>query len=128
MNGQGISQIVFYLLVLVALSYPLGLYMARVYSERFRAPRWLAAPERAFYRLVVTDPAREQDWKAYAKTSLVFMFVFAVFLYLLLRLQEHLPLNPDGMKAVPSHIAMNTTASFISNTNWQYYGGEFTMS
>jgi K+-transporting ATPase ATPase A chain len=128
MNGQGIAQIVFYLVVLVALSYPLGLYMAHVYSDRFRAPRLLAAPERAFYRLVGTDPAREQDWKAYAKTSLVFMFVFAIFLYLLLRLQEHLPLNPDGMKAVPSHIAINTTASFVSNTNWQYYGGEFTMS
>jgi K+-transporting ATPase ATPase A chain len=56
------------------------------------------------------------------------MGVFAVLLYLLLRLQGHLPLNPDGMKGVLPHISMNTTASFITNTNWQYYGGEFTMS
>jgi K+-transporting ATPase ATPase A chain len=127
-SAGGISQIVFYLVVLVALSYPLGMFMAHVYSERFRPPRWLAVPERSFYRLVGTDPEREQDWKAYAKTALVFMFVFAVFLYLLLRLQAHLPFNPDGMKNVSPHIAMNTTASFVTNTNWQYYGGEFTMS
>ncbi len=128
MTGQGIFQIVFYIVVLVALSYPLGMYMAYVFSERFRAPRLLAAPERGFYRLVGTDPAKEQDWKGYAKAALVFMFVFSVLLYLLLRLQGTLPLNPDDMKGVSSHIAMNTTASFITNTNWQYYGGEFTMS
>src|SRR5262245_10763914 len=102
--------------------------MAYVFSERFRAPRLLAAPERGFYRLVGTDPEQEQDWKGYAKVALVFMGVFSVLLYLLLRLQGHLPLNPDSMKAVSPHIAMNTTASFVSNTNWQYYGGEFTMS
>ncbi|MGZ8694356.1 MAG: potassium-transporting ATPase subunit KdpA [Gaiellaceae bacterium] len=128
MSGNGIGQIVFYIVVLVALSYPLGRWMAYVYSDRFRAPRWVTAPERGFYRLMGTDPAREQDWKGYAKTALVFMFAFAVLLYLLLRLQEHLPLNPDDMAAVQPHIAMNTTASFVTNTNWQYYGGEFTMS
>jgi potassium-transporting ATPase potassium-binding subunit len=127
-SGQGIFQIAFYLVVLVALSYPLGIWMAYVFSERFRAPRLLAAPERGFYRLVGTDPADEQDWKGYAKVALVFMGVFAVLLYLLLRLQGHLPLNPDSMKGVSPHIAVNTTASFVSNTNWQYYGGEFTMS
>ncbi len=128
MSGQGIAQIVFYLVVLIALSYPLGIWMAYVFSDRFRAPRLLAAPERAFYRLVGTDPKREQDWKGYAKVALVFMFVFSVLLYLLLRLQGKLALNPDGLKGVSPHIAMNTTASFITNTNWQYYGGEFTMS
>jgi K+-transporting ATPase ATPase A chain len=127
-SGQGIAQILFYLVALVALSYPLGIWMAYVFSDRFRAPRLLAAPERAFYRLVGTDPKREQDWKGYAKTALVFMFAFSVLLYLLLRLQGKLLLNPDGLKGVSPHIAMNTTASFISNTNWQYYGGEFTMS
>ncbi len=128
MSAQGISQIVFYLVVLVALSYPLGKWMAYVYSDRFRAPRWVTAPERGFYRLMGTDPSEEQDWKGYAKVALVFMVVFSTLLYLLLRLQGHLPLNPDGMKAVSPHIAMNTTASFVTNTNWQYYGGEFTMS
>ncbi len=102
--------------------------MAYVYSDRFRAPRWVTAPERGFYRLMGTDPSQEQDWKSYAKVALVFMAVFAVLLYVLLRLQEHLPLNPDSLPAVSPHIAMNTTASFVTNTNWQYYGGEFTMS
>src|SRR4051812_8797445 len=104
------------------------MWMAYVYSDRFRAPRWLGAPERGFYRLIGTDPRREQDWKGYAKVTLVFMVVFAALLYLLLRLQAHLPLNPDGMGAVSPDIAMNTTASFVTNTNWQYYGGETTMS
>ncbi len=128
MSGNGIAQILVYLVVLVALSYPLGTWMAYVYSERFRVPRWVGAPERGFYRLMGTDPSREQDWKGYAKVALVFMVVFSALLYALLRLQAHLPLNPDGMSAVSPHIAMNTTASFVTNTNWQYYGGETTMS
>ena len=128
MTGQGIGQIVLYAVVLIALAYPLGIYMAWVYSERFRAPRWLAAPERWFYRLVGTRPDREQDWKSYAISAFVLMAVFTVPLYLLLRLQAHLPLNPDNLAAVPSHIAANTTASFLTNTNWQYYAGEGTMS
>jgi potassium-transporting ATPase potassium-binding subunit len=121
--GQGIAQIFVYTVVLLVLAYPLGIYMAWVYSDRFRAPRWLRAPERLLLR-----GTAEQDWKSYAKSALGFMGVFAVLLYLLLRLQGHLPLNPDGMKAVLPHISMNTTASFVTNTNWQYYGGEFTMS
>ena len=99
MSGEGIAQIVLYLVVLVALSYPLGKWMAYVYSDRFRAPRWVAAPERGFYRLMGTDPTQEQDWKGYAKVAIVFMVVFSVLLYLLLRLQEHLPLNPDSLPA-----------------------------
>jgi potassium-transporting ATPase potassium-binding subunit len=128
MTAQGIGQIALYAAVLIALAYPLGIYMAWVYSERFRAPRWLAAPERWFYRLVGTRPDREQDWKSYAVSAFVLMAVFTVPLYLLLRLQAHLPLNPDNLTAVPSHIAANTTASFLTNTNWQYYAGEGTMS
>ena len=121
--GQGIAQILVYTAVLLLLAYPLGAYMAWVYSNRFRAPRWLTAPERFLIR-----DTTEQDWKAYAKNALGFMGMFAVLLYLILRLQGHLPLNPDGMKGVLPSISMNTTASFITNTNWQYYGGEFTMS
>ena len=82
--------------------------MAYVYSDRFRVPRWLGAPERGFYRLSGTDPSREQDWKGYARVALVFMVVFSALLYLLLRLQAHLPLNPDGLAGRPSHISMNT--------------------
>ena len=127
MTGQGLGQMLLYTALLVALAYPLGLFMARVYTMR-RAPRPLGAIERGFYRLVRTDPAKEQDWKSYALTTLVFAAVFSAVLYAIQRLQSHLFLNPDHMKAVPSHIALNTTASFVTNTNWQYYGGETTMS
>ena len=123
MSGQGISQIVVYAIVLTALGYPLGLYMARVYTAR-RLP--LASVERGFLRLV--GGGHDQDWKSYGKTVVVFSVVFSAFLYALLRLQGHLPLNPDGLKGVPAHISLNTTASFVTNTNWQYYGGEYTMS
>src|SRR6266852_5887511 len=127
MNGQGIAQILVYAVVLVALSYPLGVFMARVYASGFRV-RWLSGLESGFYRLVGPDREREQDWKSYSKTVIVFTILFFGVLYALQRLQSHLFLNPDHMKAVPSHIALNTTASFLTNTNWQYYGGEYTMS
>jgi K+-transporting ATPase ATPase A chain len=127
--GQGIGQLLVYALVLVALAYPLGMYMARVYTdERFLARRWLGRIERGFYRVVGTNASREQDWKSYGKTVLVFSVLFSALLYTLQRLQGHQFLNPDHLKAVPSHIALNTTASFITNTNWQYYAGESTMS
>jgi len=132
MTAQGISQIVVYAVVLIALGYPLGLYMARVYNDDDFATRgrlrWLGAIERGFFRALRVDGAREQDWKGYGKVTLVFSSIFALFLYGMLRLQGHLFLNPDHLPAVPAHIALNTTASFITNTNWQYYGGEYTMS
>ena len=128
MTGNGITQIVLYTVILTVLAYPLGVYMSRVYQGTLHMPRWLTAPERGFYRLMGTRADEEQSWKGYAKTALVFMGVFAVLLYLLLRLQGRLPLNPDGLKGVSSWVSMNTTASFITNTNWQYYGGEYTMS
>jgi potassium-transporting ATPase potassium-binding subunit len=131
-SGQGITQILFYAVVLIALAYPLGLYMARVYnSERFLAGRrfgWLRATERGFYRVVRTDGSKEQDWKGYAKTVLVFSVLFWAVLYAIQRLQAHLFLNPDHLKGVPSHIAFNTASSFLTNTNWQFYGGESTVS
>jgi K+-transporting ATPase ATPase A chain len=127
-SGQGIAQIVFYAVALTVVGYPLGMYMARVYSDDFRAPGFLAAVERSVLRLVGSRPGSEQDWKAYAKTSLIFMAVFSVLFYVVLRLQGSLPLNPDSLPDVLPHISMNTTASFVSNTNWQFYGGETTMS
>jgi len=127
-TANGITQIVLYLVILTVLAYPLSIYMARIYSSTLRLPRWLAAPERGFYRLVGTRAEEEQGWKPYAVTALVFMAAFAVLLYVLQRLQGHLPLNPDGMKGVSPWVSMNTTASFVTNTNWQYYGGEYTMS
>jgi K+-transporting ATPase ATPase A chain len=122
-SGQGIGQILVYSAALIVLGYPLGLWMARVYT-RERGD----VIERGFIRLLGRRAGEEQDWKAYAKSVLVFSLLFSGLLYLILRAQGHLFLNPDGMKGVPSHIALNTTASFVTNTNWQYYGGEYTMS
>ncbi len=132
MSGQGIGQILFYAAALIVLAYPLGLYMARVYNdEQFGMRgrlRFLGKIENAFLRLLRVDVSQQQDWKSYAKTVLIFSAVFSVPLFVLMRLQGHLPLNPDHLPGVSSHIALNTTASFITNTNWQYYGGEYTMS
>jgi K+-transporting ATPase ATPase A chain len=129
-SAVSIGQIVVYAVALVALGLPLGLYMARVYAAEGVGFRrfGLGALERGFYRVVRTDPAREQDWKSYARSVVIFSAVFSALLYGLLRLQDVLFLNPDDLPAVPSHISLNTTASFVTNTNWQYYGGETTMS
>ena len=126
--GQGIAQIAVYAIVLVLLAYPLGQYMARVYTKPRFGWRWLAWLERGFYRLVGTDPEKEQDWKSYAKTVIVFSVFFFLVVYAVQRLQAHLFLNPNHYKGVPAHLALNTAASFITNTNWQYYAGESTMS
>jgi K+-transporting ATPase ATPase A chain len=122
-NGQGISQLVFYAVVLIALGYPLGIWMARVYGRDRDG-----VVERGFYRLLGRKSAEEQDWRSYGKNVLGFSVLFSVLLYAIQRLQGHLFLNPDHLKGVAPHIALNTTASFVTNTNWQYYGGEFTMS
>jgi K+-transporting ATPase ATPase A chain len=121
--GQGTGQILVYAVVLIALSYPLGIWMARVYT-RERGD----AVERGFLRLLGRDAAGDQGWKQYALSVIVFSIASSVFLYGLLRLQGHLFLNPDHLPAVPWAVALNTTASFVTNTNWQYYGGEATMS
>ena len=127
MGLQGPLQVLVYTVVLIALAYPLGMYMARVYST-VGAPRILRAIEALFYRLVRTDPRKEQDWKSYGFTVVVFSVLFSGVVYAFQRLQGHLFLNPDNLKGVPAHLALNTTASFVTNTNWQYYGGEYTMS
>src|SRR5215831_11008497 len=128
MSGQGISQIIVYAVALVALGYPLGIWMARVYTTPQPAGRFLDAIEAGFLRLVRSHREREQDWKSYGKVVLVFSVLFSAVVYGIQRLQAHLFLNPDHLTAVPAHIALNTTASFTTNTNWQYYGGEYTMS
>ena len=127
MSGQGAAQLLVYAGVLVVLAYQLGLWMARVYG-RFRAPGLLGRVERGFYRLVRADPGEEQDWRDYGRAVLVFSAVCTALLYVILRLQGHLSLNPDHLKAMPPHLAMNTAASFVSNTSWQFFGGESTLS
>ena len=123
MTAGGIGQIVLYAAVLVALAYPLGRYMAWVYSRKRDD-----AVERSFFRLLGRGSGEDQTWKRYAVTVLVFSIAFSAVLYAILRLQGHLPVNPDHMKAVPSPLSLNTAASFVTNTNWQYYAGEATMS
>src|SRR5579862_1293296 len=128
MTGQGIGQILVYAVALVALGYPLGLWMARIFTVPRVAGRFFGSVERGFYSVVRIDPTREQDWKGYGTTVLVFSVLFMGLLYAIQRLQGHLFLNPDHLKAVPAHLSLNTAASFITNTNWQFYGGEYTMS
>jgi potassium-transporting ATPase potassium-binding subunit len=132
MTGQGLAQILVYAIALVVLGYPLGIYMARVYADgRFAVGRWfgwLGGIEKGFYRVLRVDAGKEQDWKSYSVTVLVFTIPFLLFLYLIQRVQGHLFLNPDHVRGVPAHLSLNTAASFITNTNWQFYGGESTMS
>jgi potassium-transporting ATPase potassium-binding subunit len=126
---EGIAQIVFYLIVLMLLIPPLGSYMARVYEgQPVLLARWFGFAERGFYRVIRTSPDEEQNWIGYATSILVLSVVFILPLYLMLRIQAHLPLNPDHQKAVGQGVSVNTSSSFITNTNWQYYGGESTMS
>jgi len=126
---QGWVQIAFYLVVLTALTPVLGGYMARVYrNERVFLTPVFGPVERLTYRLLRVDPNVEQDWKAYARTTLVFSVLFWFALYLILRTQGIQPFNPEGFNSAPWNVTFNTTSSFISNTDWQYYGGETTMS
>ena len=126
---QGTAQIVFYVVVLLAVTPLLGSYMARVYEgDTVLLARWFGFAERGFYRLLRTSPDEEQDWKGYGTSVIVFSLLFLIPLYVLLRIQGHLPLNPDHLPSVNAGVAANTASSFVTNTNWQYYGGEYTMS
>ncbi|MBM3151007.1 MAG: potassium-transporting ATPase subunit KdpA [Chloroflexi bacterium] len=129
MNWLGWIQFAVYLVVLLALVKPLGAYMARVYQgERTFLTPVLAPVERFFYRLAGVDPEADMGWKMYTAALLLFNLVGFLFLYLLLRLQGTLPLNPQGFQAVSPDLAFNTAVSFVTNTNWQSYGGETSMS
>ncbi|HVA20960.1 MAG TPA: potassium-transporting ATPase subunit KdpA [Candidatus Micrarchaeia archaeon] len=103
----------------------LGAYMARVYTGR---SRWLAFAERPLYRLLGVDPTIEQSWKRYAGAMVVFSFGGILLSYAILRLQGGLPLNPQHLHGVAPLLALNTAVSFATNTNWQNYAGESTMS
>jgi K+-transporting ATPase ATPase A chain len=140
MTTNGILQIVLYLAVLLALVKPLGAYMARVYEGKpFGLDRVLGPVERGIYRLTGVQGRKdikdskdikdgEMDWKEYAFCALLFSAVGVLFLYGLQRLQGLLPLNPQKFGAVSPDSSLNTAASFVTNTNWQGYGGETTMS
>ncbi|MBZ0158232.1 MAG: potassium-transporting ATPase subunit KdpA [Alphaproteobacteria bacterium] len=129
MTGNGIVQIVLYLGVLLLLTKPLGVYMARVYEgEPFGLGRLLGPVELLFYKLCGIRPDEEMDWKQYTMSVLFFSAAGLLVLYLLQRLQGILPLNPQKFSGVSSDSSFNTAVSFVTNTNWQGYGGELTMS
>lgn len=118
-----------YLAATTALAYPLGRYLAAVYRGTNRRTERLVGPlERSIYRAIRVDPAEEHGWTTYLGGLLAFNAAGFVFLYLLLRCQAFLPLNPQGLPGVPPWIAFNTAVSFVTNTNWQVYGGESTLS
>ena len=129
MNGPGFLQIAIYLTALIALAKPLGSYMARVYQgESVGLNRWFAGLERLCYRLSGVDPEHDMRWQQYALALLAFNLFGLLAVYLLQRFQDVLPLNPQALPAVPPDSAFNTAVSFATNTNWQGYGGESTMS
>jgi K+-transporting ATPase ATPase A chain len=130
MNTSGWLQLVFFCLVLLAITKPTGLYLVRVLDAEGRTglDPVLKPVERLIYRLAGLDPAKEQDWKGYAVSVLIFSVVGLLLTYLILRLQYFLPLNPQGFSGVAGDLAFNTAASFTTNTNWQNYGGESTLS
>jgi K+-transporting ATPase ATPase A chain len=129
MTANGIFQLALYVVVLIALAKPLGSYMARVYQNQpFGLDKVLGGLERLIYRLAGVQPDQEMGWKTYAVAMLLFNFAGLLVLYLLQRLQGVLPLNPQGLGAVSTDSSFNTAVSFATNTNWQGYGGETTMS
>src|ERR1700681_5008076 len=108
---------------------PIGAYMARVFEgERVFLTPVIGPVERGLYRWCRIDPAREMGWKTYAFAVIAFSLVSLIYLYALLRLQAFLPLNPQGFGNLAPDLAWNTAISFMTNTNWQFYSGESTMS
>ena len=129
MTAQGWLQIALYVAVLTALTPLIGAYMYRVYTgERVMLTRVLGPVERLVYRLLRTDPEQSQDWKGYARTTVIFSALSFLALYAILRTQGIHPLNPEGYGSAPWDVSFNNAASFVSNTNWQFYGGETTLS
>jgi K+-transporting ATPase ATPase A chain len=130
MTVNGWLQIVVFLALIFLVTKPMGIFMARVFSrEKTFMDPVLRPVERVLYRLTGVDEEHEMRWTEYAAAMLLFSVVSMIVLYLMERLQGFLPFNPQNFGAVnPAHVAFNTAASFTTNTNWQAYGGESTMS
>ena len=132
MTFLGWLTIVLFAVILTAIALPLGRYMAAVYTgERTFLDPLFRTPERLLYRIMRVDPERKQDWKAYAKSLIIFSLAGWLLLYLILRTQtlwDFTGLNPQHFHSAPWNVTFNTASSFMTNTNWQYYGGETTMS
>ncbi len=133
MTFYGWLTIVLFAIILTVLALPLGSYLARVYTgQRVFLTPLFAWPERILYRVLRVNPKREQDWKAYAKSLIVFSLAGWLLLYLILRTQDAFwvphALNPLGYHSPSWNVSFNIASSFMTNTNWQYYSGETTMS
>lgn len=130
MHTFGWLQLACYLIALVVLTKPIGLYLMRVLDAQGKT--WLdplfKPLERVSYRLMGVNPLREHNWVQYTFAMLLFSLVSCLFTYAILRWQHHLPLNPQAFPPMPPHLAFNTAVSFTTNTNWQSYGGESTLS
>ena len=130
MNISGWIQLILFTGILLAITKPLGLFLVQVLDangKTFLDP--IIKPlEKLTYKVTGVDPKKEHDWKQYATAMLFFSLVSMLFTYAILRLQAVLPLNPQKMTAISQDLAFNTAASFTTNTNWQSYGGESTMS
>ena len=125
MTANGWLQIGFFSVAVLLVTGPMGAYLVRVYDGSFRWFGWL---ERPIYRILGVDPAEDQHWTRYAGGILAFSLTTMVLTYVALRVQHLLPLNPRGLPALPDRQAFETAASFTTNTNWQSYSGESTMS
>src|SRR5215831_4976680 len=129
MTANGWFQIAAFFVILLAVTKPLGVFMTRVFNrEKTFLDPVLRPIERLIYRSTGIDETREMDWKEYAVAMLLFSAVSMLVLYLIERTQQWLPWNPQHFGAVPQALAFNTAASFTTNTNWQNYSGETTMS
>ncbi|HSV51813.1 MAG TPA: potassium-transporting ATPase subunit KdpA, partial [Burkholderiaceae bacterium] len=126
MSSGAWSLLALFLVVLLVASWPLGRWLAALCAGRL--PAWMLRAEKPLYRLAGTSAEQSMHWSQYALALLAFNAMGLFALYLLQRLQGMLPLNPQGMAAVSPDSAFNTAVSFVSNTNWQGYAGEATMS
>ena len=130
MQSSGWLQLALYVIALAVITKPMGIYLMQVLDANGRT--WfdpvLRPLERLTYRLMGVEPGKEHDWKQYTLAMLLFSLVSCLFTYAILRLQHLLPLNPQGLGPVSPDLAFNTAVSFTTNTNWQSYGGESTMS
>jgi K+-transporting ATPase ATPase A chain len=129
MTANGYLQLGLYLIALIGLAWPLGVYMARIYRDELPGfVRWLKPLENSFYRLSGVKPGDDMPWTRYAFAMLAFNLMGFLAVYALQRFQVWLPLNPEGLANTTADLAFNTAASFATNTNWQSYGGETTLS
>jgi len=130
MQTSGWLQLALYVIALAAITKPTGLYLVRVLDANGKTwfDPWLGPLERLTYRVMGVDSRQEHDWKQYTLAMLLFSLVGCLFTYAILRLQHLLPLNPQKFNALSAHLAFNTAVSFTTNTNWQSYSGETTMS